>query len=137
MKNRNSDYKTKIFTARVFFRVLKTVLVTGAFVYVGQPLILGTGMNSTPVVWNGTPADQLPWDIYLLFAVLFTYNCFNIYHSSFTNEGFFAICVSVLGHRFSLIGDILKLLNYDGERDRVKDRRILKDAHLMHLEVLQ
>lgn len=53
------------------------------------------------------------------------------------NEAFFIVNVVMLSNRFATIADILQLLNYTGVRDRIKDKRIIKDSYVMHLEVLE
>lgn len=104
--------------------------------YVIQPILLNTGGVPTPITINGVPDTEFSWPLYITFYCFFTLNTYSIAFFFIAFEAFFALCVIVLGHRLSIISDLVLLLNYTGDRDRTKDKCIIKDCYLMHLEIL-
>lgn len=88
-----------------------------------------------PTVLNGVPDHEWPkkmfYAVYLLF-VLSAYLCL-IYIVG--DDLFFILNIFMFRGRYAMITDILSLLNYEGDRDRKKDKRILKDSYSMQLEL--
>lgn len=78
-----------------------------------------------------------PRKYFVFFYMDFSLNGFLLCFSVMAEEAFFMFNVVVLSTRFGTITEILKLLNYGGVRDRQKDKRILTDCYLMHLEVIE
>lgn len=76
----------------------------------------------------------------MIFLVLFVglyINSHKLAYSAASNDCFFAMSVFIFGNRFATIKELLSLLNYSGERDKNKDKEILKMCYMMHTELLQ
>lgn len=116
-----------------FFKITSYVAIG---VYMSEPFI-GSGDLPTPVYLNGVPDRDLPWHIFYCFYGFYLLNSIIVVCLIVSIESFYVLCTIMLGHRFGFIADILGLLNYEGVRDRAKDKRIITDAHLMHLEVFE
>lgn len=101
------------------------------------PFLTGSGELPTPSTFKGVPDVEWPRDIFTFFYIYYSINGFLLAFSIMANEAFFIVNVAMLSNRFATIADILQLLNYAGVRDRIKDKRIIKDSYIMHVEVLE
>lgn len=108
-----------------------------AFSYPILPFYTKTGELPTPSVVNGVRDMVWPRWIYWFFFVYYSTNAFTVLFNTLAEESFFISIVFVSSNRFATITEILQLLNYEGERDRKKDQRIIRDGYLMHVEVLE
>lgn len=120
-----------------FPRVVQSVFPPAATSYALLPIISGSGELPTPSAVNGIPDVEWPRSIYSYLYVHYSINAFIVLFYVLAEETFFFFNVLILSNRFATITDILRLLNYSGERDRAKDQRILKDSYILHLEVLK
>lgn len=130
LKTQNSQIQVGLF----FFKV---TTLTAGFFYVAEPKIMQSGNLPTPLYWNGVSDDQLPWQLFYLLWFLYAVNSVIVCSYVISFEQFYTVCMVILGHRFSFILEVLQLLNYDGERDRGKDQKTLRDAYFLHLEVTE
>lgn len=129
--------KTQNFQIKIslwYFKV--TTIIAGVF-YVFEPIVTQSGDLTTPLYWKGVPDNELPRNVFYFFYIIFTSNAVIVCSFVFSVECFYVLCIAVIGHRFAFILEVLQLINYDGERDRKKDKKIIRDAYLMHLEVFE
>lgn len=120
-----------------YFRFVTYLMYLGGICYVSAPILFQTGGTPTPVIINGVRETEFRLPFFIMWYCVFLFNGYHVVYSSVCNECFFAITSIVIGHRLSTIATLLKLLDYPGQRDAVKDKRILGDCHLMHLDVLK
>lgn len=100
-------------------------------------MITRSGELPTPSVLNGVMDTEWPMGFYCLVYLHYSINAYIVLVYVLADEFFFIANVIILSNRFALITDILRLLDYEGERDRAKDKRIIKDSYLLHLELLE
>lgn len=112
-------------------------MYAGGSCYISVPVLFQTGGTPTPVIWNGVRETDFRLPVWMFWYMLFIVNGYFVVQSSLASECFFATTSIVIGHRLATITNLLKLLNYPGKRDKSRDKRILRDCHLMHLEVLE
>lgn len=91
----------------------------------------------TPLVFNAVPSSDWPLGLFIFLYLDFSYNGLLVLFNSLSDGSFFIFNVVIMGNRFRTITDILKLLNYDGPRNRPWDQKILTDCCLLHAEVLE
>lgn len=101
------------------------------------PFINGRGGLPTPSSFNGVPDTEWPKTILIPFYVQYSAVAFIMLFYVLADDLFFIMNVLICSKRFETISEILQLLNYEGQRDRQKDQRILRDSYLMHLEVIE
>lgn len=111
------------------------MMLTTALLCIITPILAKT--PPTPMRFNGT--DLLGHGIFtdiLVVAASLTRTSFAI--SAFiAYDGLFMVNVAILCSRYRCVGEILGLLNYDGERDEGKDKRIIRDFYYMHLHLYE
>lgn len=107
------------------------------FLYVAKPFFGSDLELPTPLVFNGIPSSDWPNELMIFLYVDFSYNGLLVLLYALADESFFIFNVVIMGNRFATITDILKLLNYEGPRNRAWDRKILSDCCSLHAEVLE
>lgn len=100
------------------------------------PILLQSGFLPTAVYWNGRRETEFPLWIFVLLYVGGVYQTWNVCYMVVASDLFFAIAIVIFAYRFSSISAIIRLLNYDGVRDRAKDQEIIKECYMMHLDLM-
>lgn len=118
----------------LFFKVFT---YCAGVLYLFEPLAMGDGRLPTQLYWNGLRDDHLPTHMFYFFYISFGLNSISVVCYIVSIEGFFLLSMFVIGNRFAFIGDILRLLNYQGVRNRKRDRNIIQAACYIHLEVFE
>lgn len=104
-------------------------------VYLSMPILTGSGELPTPTTLNGVQDKDLPSSVFYPLYFLYTTNSIIIFFYVMADDIFFILNILMFYKRFETIKDILGLLNYGGERNRQKDKRILRDTYRMHIEL--
>lgn len=105
--------------------------------YTFTPLIANERSLQVPVEINGVADKDLPLFIYIFLYVDFNFNGFVCVFAFISIQLFLMICVIFLGNQFEIIVEIKQMLSYDGVRDRQRDKRIIRDCYMLHLEVME
>lgn len=113
------------------------LLFVSCSMYMTQSYLTGSGALPTPLCWYGIPDDEVARWMYWTYFSTLGYCCFTVFRSTLAIDSFFAVSVILLAYRFKAMGDIMNLLNYEGERDFEKDREIIRDCYEMHLDLLE
>lgn len=106
-----------------------------ATTYMIQPILSRQFVTPTPIKLKGQ--SEFPLEE---FVAIYTIQVIQAYCSMILVIGYdaiFILLISAITHKFDAINDVLKTLQYEGPRNHERDRRILLDCHLMHVDVLE
>lgn len=127
----------KCATFPTFSRILPKFPIFATICYICTPMLHRTKTLPTPIIYNGVSESEFFTPFYLFCYVALFYSTLNVVLSMMATDCFFAITAIMLGNRFATMSGLMKLLNYEGERDRKKDQELIKYCYLMHLEVME
>lgn len=116
-------------------RVMSAFVCASTLLYLFQPLVSGNRETPTQVNINGN--DYWPIRIFLMIYLGQFIHGVCVGFGITAYDDVFIQCIMVMSYRFKTLGELLKLLNYDGLRDEKRDRKILVDVYKMHLSALE
>lgn len=117
--------------------IVMVVFIVPTLLYIILPVLTGSRELPTPSVYKGVRDYDWPIGIYIFMYIYYGAGALIVLFYGLAEESFFIFNVLIFSCRFDTIGEIMALLNYEGERDRVKDKRIIKDCYILHLEVIE
>lgn len=111
-----------------------TVFVATCF-YLFNPVFMRVRETPTQVSINGN--DYWPDHVFaLIYLGQFIHGVCVGFGLTAYDDVFIQFTMS-MSYRFRTLTELLKLLNYSGERNNQKDRQILVDIYKLHLSVLE
>lgn len=84
---------------------------------------------------NGVPDHDWPRSVFYALYVHFSLCGYIVLIVVIADDLFFVQNIFVFCQRYQTLRQIIGLLNYDGERSREKDQRILRDSFEIHVEL--
>lgn len=90
-----------------------------------------------PVVINGIASKDFPLIVYWLFYLDLSISGFIIVGAIIPNQLFFIVSILFMANQLEAIADILQLLNYEGVRDRQRDKWVIRESYLLHVDILK
>lgn len=105
--------------------------------YLTQPLIIGNRSIPTAMSWREHTTQNVPLHYYLL-LYLGHIMIGSISVCLFAGyDSVYYLIINVICTRIRTVCHILDTLQYTGTRDHERDRRILVDCYLLHLDLLE
>lgn len=105
------------------------------FFYVFNPIFMRVRETPTQVSINGN--TDWPDHIFVLIYLGEIMHGFCVMCGVSAYDNVFVQFTMSMAYRFRTMKELLELLNYSGQRDNQRDRRILVDLYKMHLSVLK
>lgn len=90
-----------------------------------------------PVVVNGVASKDFPLIIYWLLYLDISISGCIIMGALLPNQMLFMFCILIMANQLDAITDILRSLNYEGIRNRQRDKWFIRESYHLHVDFLK
>lgn len=122
---------------RLIMRLIPRLQLVTLIIFILYPVLTWTKTFPLPLAIAGVPPSEISWPLFVGIYLVFSFYSSKLAFIFIGSDCFFFITSSMLESRFVTIKKVMQLLNYKGERNREKDREIMKFCYLMHMDVAE